>query len=207
MTFESTSMLGSPNATHQRPECICSTAEHPTLATENVFSNFEWKKDHYKLCLRCHQTWATYSTPSVQPHVIRWQKRHPMEILEQFRQYCLEYAARRLFRQTEIMCVCSTPASEIIDTRTRSSFSWSDEYPKLCDDCARAWDIIIKARGHASRDVESSRKFIKKHPMRNVEEFIEFTMERRLDEDKPDPKAKSKAKSKANPEPKPDGPP
>ena len=130
-----------------------------------------------------------------------------MEILEQFRQYCLEYAARRLFRQTEIMCVCSTPASEIIDTRTRSSFSWSDEYPKLCDDCARAWDIIIKARGHASRDVESSRKFIKKHPMRNVEEFIEFTMERRLDEDKPDPKAKSKAKSKANPEPKPDGPP
>ena len=115
-------MLGSPNATHQRPECICSTAEHPTLATENVSSNFRWKKDHYKLCLLCHQTWATYITPSVQPHVIRWQNRHPMETLEQFRQYCLEYAARHLFRRTEIMCVCSTPASEIVGTRTRSNF-------------------------------------------------------------------------------------
>lgn len=115
---------------------------------------------------------------------------------------------RRRFRQAEKMCVCSTLACEIIGTRTRSNFPWSDDYPKLCDDCARAWDIIMKARRHASNDVESSRKFIKKHPMKDVEEFIDFTMKRRLDEDKPDPKAKSKAKSKANPEPKPkpDGP-
>lgn len=55
----------------------------------------------------------------------------------------------------------------------------------------------MKARGHASREVESSRKFIKKHPMKNVEEFIEFTMERRLDEDKPDSKAKSEPKPKS----------
>jgi len=112
------------------PECICSTAEHPTLATENVPSNFKWKKDHYKLCLPCQQTWNTYITPSAQPHAIRWQNK-----------------------------------------------PWSDEYPKLCDDCARAWDIIMKARGQASRDVESSRKFIKKHPMKNVEEYFDSTTE------------------------------
>lgn len=64
----------------------------------------------------------------------------------------------------------------------------------------------MKARRHASNEVESSRKFIMKRPMKNVEGSIGFTMERRLDEDKPDPKVKSKVKSELKPESKPDEP-
>lgn len=63
----------------------------------------------------------------------------------------------------------------------------------------------MRARRHASNDVESSCASIKKHPMKDVEVFIEFIMERRLDKDKPDPKAKSELKSeptqKSKPEP------
>lgn len=52
-------------------ECICSTAEHSAIATESVPPNFEWKEDHYKLCLPRQQTWNSYIIPSAQPHLIR----------------------------------------------------------------------------------------------------------------------------------------
>ena len=64
-----------------------------------------------------------------------------------------------------------------------------NEYPNLCDDCAHAWDIILKAREHTDRDVESSRKFVRKYLMKDIKEFIEPSMKRRLGDDKRDSEA------------------
>lgn len=64
-----------------------------------------------------------------------------------------------------------------------------NEYPNLCDDCARAWDIIMEAHEHADRDVESSHQFVRKYLMKDIKEFIEPSMKRRLGDDKRDSEA------------------
>lgn len=159
------------------PECFCSTPEHQNFATKNAPGNFKWKDKHPKLCAQCHKVWEHWKEESSVPTIIKWQQDHPMDTYEQYKEYCLNAAAKRRLRATEIHCVCSTPAYEVFGTtKTPNSFEWNEQYPKFCADCSRAWRSVMSQRYHAGKGVASGLKFIKAHPMKSAEEFAQFSI-------------------------------
>jgi hypothetical protein len=73
--------------------------------------------------------------------------------------------------------VCSTLACDVLGTmKAAKAFEWAEQYPKLCSDCNRAWHAGISRRYHARKGVASGLKFIEVHPMKSVEESIQFNM-------------------------------
>jgi hypothetical protein len=55
-----------------------------------------------------------------------------METYEQYREYCLNLAAKRHFEAAGTPCVCSTLQCEVLGTiKVAKAFEWAEQYPKL----------------------------------------------------------------------------
>jgi hypothetical protein len=95
----------------------------------------------------------------------------------QYKEYCLNLAANCHFEATEIHCVCSTPTCEVLGTtKAAKAFKWAKQYPKLSSDCKRAWRAVVSLHYHAKKGVASGLKFVEAHPLKSVEEFIQFSI-------------------------------
>jgi len=105
------------------PECVCSSPELQTLAIGTVPGYLNHKNKHVKLCVRCRNTWVTWTTAHPSLEILRWIKKALNGHIREVQATLPGFNGHLSVPDSQDHYVCFTPALQVLaSAKTPSTF-------------------------------------------------------------------------------------